>query len=77
MAPDTMIESLEPRRLLAAQLAGWSGVIDNPYFPLVVGSSYVYTGIKDGSGSAYLGYRFSPQHGVFARVEGYRADTAG
>jgi hemoglobin/transferrin/lactoferrin receptor protein len=35
------------------------------------------SGIKDGSGSAYVGYRFSPQHGVFARIEGYRADTAG
>jgi len=35
------------------------------------------SGIKDGGASAYLGYRLSPQHGVFAKVETYRADTAG
>jgi hypothetical protein len=42
------IEPLEQRFLLAAQAPGWSDTISNPYFPLLVGSTYVYTGIKDG-----------------------------
>ena len=42
------IERLEQRYLLAAQAPGWSDTISNPYFPLLVGSTYVYTGIKDG-----------------------------
>src|SRR6476646_7165484 len=42
------VEPLEPRRLLNA--AGWSDTINNPYFPLLVGSVYVYTGVKDGAG---------------------------
>src|SRR5437763_3139859 len=48
MTRPTQIERLEPRRLLAAQAPGWSDTINNPYFPLLVGSSYVYTGSKDG-----------------------------
>src|SRR3954470_2317038 len=42
-------EPLEARRLLNGQAAGWSDVVDNPYFPLLVGSTYVYTGTKDGT----------------------------
>lgn len=40
------VESLEPRRLLNAP--GWGDTITNPYFPLLPGSSYVYTGSDDG-----------------------------
>ena len=36
------------RRLMLAQAVGWSDTIDNAYFPLLVGSTYVYTGVKDG-----------------------------
>ena len=39
MAPKTSIELLEQRRFMAAQLAGWSDVIDNPLMPLFPGST--------------------------------------
>src|SRR5438105_1051413 len=39
-------ERLEQRRLLAA--TAFVATIDNPYFPLIVGSTYVYTGTKAG-----------------------------
>src|SRR2546423_1640040 len=39
-------ERLEIRRMLAA--TAFVGTIDNPYFPLIVGTTYVYTGTKDG-----------------------------
>jgi hypothetical protein len=48
MTHASCIERLEQRFLLAAQAPGWSDTIDNPYFPLLVGSVYVYTGIKEG-----------------------------
>jgi hypothetical protein len=48
MTHSSCIERLEQRYLLAAQAPGWSDTIDNPYFPLLVGSVYVYTGVKEG-----------------------------
>src|SRR5690242_3956595 len=41
-----LCELLEARRLLNA--AGWSDTITNPYFPLIPGSNYYYTGQSDG-----------------------------
>src|SRR5580765_7971633 len=39
-------EPLEPRRLMAA--SAWSDTIDNQYFPLSPGMTWVYKGVKDG-----------------------------
>src|ERR1700674_4471323 len=43
----TRIDKLEARCLLSA--AGWSDVINNPYMPLIPGTTYVYKGILDGA----------------------------
>ncbi|MBC8109160.1 MAG: hypothetical protein H7Z14_21415 [Anaerolineae bacterium] len=40
-------ELLEPRRLLA-QAPGWSDVIDNPFMPLIPGTTYLFKGTNDG-----------------------------
>lgn len=39
-------EMLEPRQLLSS---GWSDVVDNPYFPLLPGSTWMYKGVRDGA----------------------------
>ena len=40
-------EALEPRCLFNA--AGFVDAIDNPYFPIAPGRTWVYTGVKDGA----------------------------
>src|SRR5207253_3103036 len=48
MTSQRSLERLEQRYLLNGQAPGWNGTITNPYFPLLVGSEYVYSGTKDG-----------------------------
>ena len=40
-----MIESLEPRRLLAG---AWAATVDNPWMPLIPGANWFYRGTLDG-----------------------------
>src|SRR3954454_11786287 len=42
-------ELLESRRLLAS---GWSSVIDNPFFPLLPGTTWIYKGQREGDTEA-------------------------
>ena len=44
-----IIEPLETRRLLNGQAVGWSDVIDNPYMPLIPGTTYDYKGTSGGA----------------------------
>lgn len=46
-APIQFAETLEPRRLLS-QAPGFVDVIDNPFMPLIPGTSYLYKGVIDG-----------------------------
>jgi hypothetical protein len=48
MSSHEQIERLEQRYFLNGQAPGWSDTITNPYFPLLVGSEWVYSGTKDG-----------------------------
>src|SRR3954470_12172611 len=41
------VEMLEPRQLLA-QAPGWSEIIDNPFMPLIPGTTYLFKGVIDG-----------------------------
>src|SRR4051794_14867968 len=40
------IEVLEARRLFSAS---WSSVIDNPNFPVIPGTTWLYKGVRDGA----------------------------